>query len=120
MYEKLANTLSTLRREHKLQREESLFVAEDRYLRGIAVENGFITVPHPLIASLLNSNQSVLFVALRGEEKNLALFRNIVPYFLRYLDNDQIAVLAVISDSDLARAITKKLSINILDLGLSV
>lgn len=117
--EDLRNTLLNFLREPKLNAQETIFVSEDRVWRGIAAECGFITVPHPSIAVMRINNSSLYFVRLIGEEKQLDLFSDIVPYYINYLEDDKIMTLAVMSHDEISKAIANKLEIDILPLDIS-
>jgi hypothetical protein len=120
VYKDLQGTLSSFLRESKLKAEEIIFVSEDRTLRGIAANYGFIIASHPSIALLLLTKQTLFFVRIKGEQKQFDLFNNMIPYYMRHLENDQIMVLAVISHEDLSKSIANKLEIDILPLNLSI
>ena len=79
-----------------------------------------ITASHPSIALLLVHNHSLFFIRIIGEQKQFDLFDNIIPYYVRNLDNDQIMLLAVMTHEDISKAIANKLKIDILPLNLSI
>src|SRR5919107_1274587 len=120
VYEDLEGTLSSFLKESKLKAEEIIFIAEDRTLRGIAANYGFIIASHPSIALLLLTKHSLFFVRITGEQKQFDLFDNIIPYYVRHLESDQIMVLAVMSHEDLSKSIANRLEIDILPLNLSI
>ncbi len=120
VYKDLEGTLSSFLKESKLKAEEIIFIAEDRTLRGIAANYGFIIASHPSIALLLLTKHSLFFVRITGEQKQFDLFDNIIPYYVRHLESDQIMVLAVMSHEDLSKSIANRLEIDILPLNLSI
>jgi len=120
VYKDLQGTLSPFLRESKLKAEEIIFISEDRTLRGIAANYGFIIASHPSIALLLLTKQTLFFVRIKGEQKQFDLLKNMTPYYIRHLENDQIIVLAVISHEDLSKSIANKLEMDILPLNLSI
>jgi hypothetical protein len=120
VYKDLEGTLSSFLKESKLKAEEIIFIAEDRTLRGIAANYGFIIASHPSIALLLLTKHSLFFVRITGEQKQFDLFDNIIPYYVRHLESDQIMVLAVMSHEDLSKSIANRLEIDILPLKLSI
>lgn len=120
VYTNLQNTLSSIMEKYKLKAEEVVFISEDRTLRGVAANEEFNTASHPSIALLLIHNHSLFFIRIIGEQKQFDLFDNIVPYYVRNLDNDQIMLLGVMTQEDISKAIANKLKIDILPLNLSV
>jgi hypothetical protein len=120
VYKDLQGTLSSFLRESKLEPEDIIFISEDRTLRAVAANNGFIIASHPSIALLLLTKQDLFFVRIKGEQKQFDLLNNMIPYYRRHLENDQIMVLAVVSGEDLSKSIANKLEIDILPLNLSV
>ena len=79
-----------------------------------------ITTSHPSIALLLIHNHSLFFIRIIGQQKQFDLFHNIIPYYVRNLDNDQIMLLAVMTHEDISKAIANKLKVDILPLNLSI
>jgi hypothetical protein len=120
VYTKLQNTLSSITEKYKLKPEEIIFIAEDRTLRGIAANEQLIIASHPSIALLLINNHSLFFTRIIGEQKQFDLFDNLVPYYVKNLDNDQVMVLAVMTHEDISKAIANKLKIDVLPLDISV
>ena len=72
------------------------------------------------MALLLLTKHSLFFVRITGEQKQFDLFDNIIPYYVRHLESDQIMVLAVMSHEDLSKSIANRLEIDILPLNLSI
>jgi Peptidase family M28 len=120
VYKDLQNTFSSFLRESKLKAEEIIFISEDRTLRGIAANYGFMIASHPSIALLLLTNHSLFFVRITGKQKQFDLFDNIIPYYVRHLENDQIMVLAVMTHEDISKSIANRLEIDVLSLNLSI
>jgi hypothetical protein len=71
IYKDLEGVLSSFLQESKLKAEEVVFISEDRTLRGIAANYGFIIASHPSLALLLLAKQSLYFVRIKGEQSNL-------------------------------------------------
>ena len=120
VYADLENTLSSFLKKYKFKAEEVIFISEDRTLRGLAANKQFITASHPSIAILLIHNHSLSFIRIIGEQKQLDLFDNIIPYYEKNLENDQIMLLAVMTHKDICKAIANKLKIDILPLNISI
>jgi hypothetical protein len=120
VYRDLEGTLSSFLKETKLKAEEIIFISEDRTLRGIAANYGFIIASHPSIALLLLAKQSLSFVRIKGEQKQFDLLNNMIPYYRKHLENDQIMVLAVMSQEDLTKSIANRLEVDPLPLNLSI
>jgi len=120
IYKDLEGVLSSFLQESKLKAEEVVFISEDRTLRGIAANYGFIIASHPSIALLLLTKQTLSFVRIKAEQKQFDLFSDMIPYYIRHLENDQIMALAVISHEDLSKGIANRLEIDNLPLNLSI
>ena len=118
LFKEVGDALSSYLQQVNLKAEEGVFVSRDRTLRKVASDRGFTPLPHPSIALLYSVNPSLHFVRIVGERKLVHSLKDIVPYYIRHLENDKVMLLAVMTDDGIAKAISNRITVDILPLDL--
>jgi hypothetical protein len=99
--------------------EQTLFVASDRLLRGQAVSQGYLAVPHPAIAALMVCGRDLQFARITGNREQLNRLPEIIPYFWEKDEQSCGHLLAVLSRNAIAQAIARQLRVEVLPLNIA-
>lgn len=99
--------------------DQTLFVAADRVLRGIAASKGLLAASHPAIASLLLRGCSLRFARLIGDRERFDRLTEVVPYSWQRADDGSWSLLGVLSSGTLVEAARRQLRVEALPLDLA-
>jgi hypothetical protein len=115
------NFSSTLEQITSIVEPQScIFVASDRIIRSRALTKGFVVLPHISIATLVIEKKKFSFVHLQSNSDKFREIKGLVPYYIEQSENKKWSLFAIMSEEAIRQAITRRMSIQILQLDISI
>lgn len=115
----LSATLALCDKQFSIDRRRTIFVAADRVARGVAAKQGYLAVPHPVMAALTIRGRFLQFARVTGHREHFEQIPEIVPYFAEYMESGSWNLLAVMSREAIAEMIRRRLQLEVLPLDLA-
>lgn len=104
----------------KTSPKRTVFVAADRVVRALAVEQKLLALPHLTLAAWAAAGHTLQFVVIRGPRSAFDSLLYTLPYALERHDSSTWSLTGVATERDISRASAVGLSVKSLDLNLSL
>lgn len=117
--ENLAEALAICQAKLRVTPTETLFVAADRVLRGVAVNRGYAVAPHPLVAAYMARGEPLQFVRITGDLEHFSRLAEVIPYYWERLANGSWRLLALAGRLAIAQATAQRLRVETFPLDIA-